>query len=387
MVIGTLSDYPGASTRHYRRVARQALEVADLVVFVGPWALAGLVAKRHPTDEAIKAFARIEDAAAFLHHELRAGDLVLLKGSNTADHLVRIMLARVRTVRCWVSGCEKYIFCEACSLIERPAGTVTSASRTSRGPLAPPEPPAMPSAGPVSRGVAPGGVVIVGLGNPGDRYDGTPHNVGHRVVDVLAARLGLTWTSDGAALVARGEWRGQPLCLVKPLVHMNHIGTALREQAPGLGLTPEVCVLIHDDLDLPPGAVRARMSGSAGGHRGVTGILEAFQSQAFPRVKIGVGRPGGNADATVSSDPLPPADRLDIEDAYPAAVVACSRWPRGPRPSARRALHRGAPETPHARSRGSELTAILNSRNACSAASADARSITGRSIGANGWNG
>ncbi len=83
VVIGTLSDYPGDTTRHYRRVAHQALEVADLVVFVGPWALAGLVAKRHPTDEAIKAFARIEDAAAFLHHELRAGDLVLLKGSNT----------------------------------------------------------------------------------------------------------------------------------------------------------------------------------------------------------------------------------------------------------------------------------------------------------------
>ncbi|HUF35937.1 MAG TPA: aminoacyl-tRNA hydrolase [Gemmatimonadales bacterium] len=326
VVIGTLSDYPGASTRHYTRVARQALEVADLAVFVGPWASAGLAAKRHPADEGIKAFASVEDAAAFLHHELRAGDLVLLKGSNTADHLVRIMLARIRTVRCWVSDCGRYIFCETCTLLERPAGTVTSASRPSRGPLAPPEPPAVPSADPVSRGIAPGGVVpsgvvIVGLGNPGDRYDGTPHNVGHRVVDVLAARLGLTWTSDGAALVARGEWRGQPLCLVKPLVLMNHIGTALRELAPGLGLTPEACVLIHDDLDLPPGAVRARMSGSAGGHRGVTGIIEAFQSQAFPRVKIGVGRPPeGMPVQQFLLDPLPPADRLAIEDAFPAAV-------------------------------------------------------------------
>jgi PTH1 family peptidyl-tRNA hydrolase len=80
-------------------------------------------------------------------------------------------------------------------------------------------------------------------------------------------------------------------------------------------------VLIHDDLHLPLGAVRARMSGSAGGHRGVTSILEAFQSQAFPRVKIGVGRPPeGTPALQFLLEPLPPADRLAIEDAYPAAV-------------------------------------------------------------------
>lgn len=322
-VIGTLSDYPGDSARRYAMVARQALEVADLVVFVGPWASAALAAKRQPGDEAIKAFARVQDAAAFLHRELRAGDLVLLKGSNRADHLVRIMLARTRTVRCWLSDCGRPVFCETCDLIERPSGKATSTSGITGDPLASPALAAVSPAALVSDGIAvtPGGVVIVGLGNPGDRHDGTPHNVGHRAVDALAARLGFTWTRDGAALVARGEWRGQLLCLVRPLVPMNQIGPALRGLAPGLGLAPEACVLVHDDLDLPPGAVRLRMSGSAGGHRGVSAILEAFQSQAFRRVKIGVGRPPeGMPVLQYLLGPLPADKRPVIEEACRLAV-------------------------------------------------------------------
>jgi PTH1 family peptidyl-tRNA hydrolase len=138
--------------------------------------------------------------------------------------------------------------------------------------------------------------VIVGLGNPEPRYAGTPHNVGYEVVDRLAAALGLTWETTPEAWIARGSSRQPGVCLIKVRTAMNRIGATLKPLAERLAFVPEQCILVHDDLDLPLGSVRIRLSGGAGGHRGVASILEAFQSDAFRRVKIGVGQPGAKLD-------------------------------------------------------------------------------------------
>lgn len=135
-------------------------------------------------------------------------------------------------------------------------------------------------------------VVVIGLGNPDPGLANTPHNVGYRAVDLLAQRLAINWSSEGdLAMVARGELLGLPICLVKILKPMNEIGPALLRLARDFTFDVHQCILVHDDLDLPIGTVRARMRGSDGGHRGVRSILQAFQDDKFRRVKIGVGQP------------------------------------------------------------------------------------------------
>lgn len=143
--------------------------------------------------------------------------------------------------------------------------------------------------------------VLIGLGNPGDAYRGTPHNIGYDVLDRLASTLSAKWTSEPDAAVAVAEWNGRQVWLVKLNAFVNLSGTALRRLAQRTGFTPEHCILIYDDLDLPLGTVRTRMRGSDGGHRGVRSVLEVFQTDQFRRVKIGVKRPsvGGVAKEEV----------------------------------------------------------------------------------------
>jgi PTH1 family peptidyl-tRNA hydrolase len=150
-----------------------------------------------------------------------------------------------------------------------------------------------PSASPLAMVVKPNEQVVVGLGNPDPKYADTPHNVGYQVLDQLADSMALEWVATPEAWIARGSQGQQDVCLMKLRVAMNSSGVMLNRLAQGLGFGPEQCILVHDDLDLPIGSVRARTTGGAGGHRGVASILGAFQTTAFRRVKVGVGRPGG----------------------------------------------------------------------------------------------
>lgn len=279
-VIGTIADTTGDARSVYVSMARRATEAVDLVCFVGPRSAVALRAKRDADDDRILAFGSTKAAADFLDGTLRAGDLVLLKGSNTADHLYRILLRRVRRVRCWRDDCKRNRFCDTCSLLEVDSAPMVSAA-------APVEP--VLEAVPVSHEPAPS-VVIVGLGNPGESYRDTPHNVGHAVLDRLAGRLTLEWQETTDGQLGRGLWNGKPICLVKPRAFMNHTGPALRVIAARLGVGHDQCVLVYDDHDLPLGAVRRRQRGSDGGHRGVRSIIEAFQTDQFRRVKVGVRR-------------------------------------------------------------------------------------------------
>jgi PTH1 family peptidyl-tRNA hydrolase len=131
----------------------------------------------------------------------------------------------------------------------------------------------------------------VGLGNPGETYKDTPHNVGQRALDLVASSLSTTLTTETDAMVARVDHASGTCYLVKPLTKMNATGAVLQRLGEKLGFGAEHCILLQDDVDLPLAKVRTRMSGGDGGHRGVRSVLEAFQSQAACRVKIGVGRP------------------------------------------------------------------------------------------------
>ena len=159
---------------------------------------------------------------------------------------------------------------------------------------------------------------VVGLGNPGAEYAGTRHNVGQRVVDGLAATLHARFARRGEALIARGQWRGEPLYLVKPQTFMNVTGPALARIARRLRLGPADLILVYDDIDLALGAVRVRMKGTHGGHNGVRSIIESLQTDELRRVKIGIGRPATRAEVT---DHV--LTRFDPEE-LPVVETACA---------------------------------------------------------------
>jgi PTH1 family peptidyl-tRNA hydrolase len=131
----------------------------------------------------------------------------------------------------------------------------------------------------------------VGLGNPEPKYADTPHNVGHRAVDLLAERLGAAWITDEDGATAVASWQGQTLEIVKLRVHVNDTGAAMHRLAARAGIPPERCIAVLDDVHIPAGVTRRRETGSSGGHNGMASIITAFQTEAVRRVKIGVGQP------------------------------------------------------------------------------------------------
>lgn len=134
--------------------------------------------------------------------------------------------------------------------------------------------------------------VIAGLGNPGSKYDGTRHNVGFLALDLLAQELGANVNrSRFKALCGEGIVAGQRVLLLKPQTFMNLSGEATREALSWYKLPVERLIVLHDDISLAPGRIRVRAKGSDGGHNGLKSIIYQHSSDAFPRVKIGVGMP------------------------------------------------------------------------------------------------
>jgi PTH1 family peptidyl-tRNA hydrolase len=133
---------------------------------------------------------------------------------------------------------------------------------------------------------------VVGLGNPGERYSGTRHNIGFAVVDRLARKLGAgDWRQWGDALVAKAKLGEQELLLLKPLTYMNLSGHAVKRAASEFGLDAEGFIVVHDDLDLEFGVLRIKEGGGHGGHNGIRSIKEELESGDFVRLKLGIGRP------------------------------------------------------------------------------------------------
>ena len=132
--------------------------------------------------------------------------------------------------------------------------------------------------------------LIVGLGNPGENYARTRHNVGFRVIDLLAGKLGAKVDrAKFRGLYGQAAYRGQKLILLKPQNYMNVSGLSVMDAARYYKLPPERVLVIFDDISLDVGRLRVRADGSAGGHNGIKSIIGALNSQSFPRVKVGVG--------------------------------------------------------------------------------------------------
>lgn len=135
--------------------------------------------------------------------------------------------------------------------------------------------------------------IIVGLGNPGNRYEDTRHNAGFWFVDTLARRFGAVFKEERRFQgdLARIEVAGRELRLLKPTTFMNRSGNAIRSLAAYLKVPPEAVMVVHDDLDLPAGTVRLKRGGGAGGHNGLRDVI-AHLGREFFRLRIGVGHPG-----------------------------------------------------------------------------------------------
>ena len=140
-----------------------------------------------------------------------------------------------------------------------------------------------------------GGRLVVGLGNPGPRYHGTRHNIGFAVVDGLGGPAA-TWHRVGAALVAEARVGEHDVGLVKPQEFMNRSGRAVVEVAVPASLSPAAILVVHDELDLPLGVVRLKRGGGTAGHRGIASVAEHLGTDAFPRLRFGIGRPPAGID-------------------------------------------------------------------------------------------
>ena len=155
--------------------------------------------------------------------------------------------------------------------------------------------------------------LIVGLGNPGAKYRGTRHNVGFEVVDELARRRGLEFGSSPTdALMARERGPGARVMLAKPLTYMNRSGSAVAVLTHYYRIEPSALLVVADDVNLPVGRLRARRRGSDGGHNGFASIIAELGSDAFARLRIGVGR--GHAERRLASHVLARFDTREQED-------------------------------------------------------------------------
>ena len=166
--------------------------------------------------------------------------------------------------------------------------------------------------------------LIVGLGNIGAEYSGTRHNVGFELVDKMARELSVEFsTAGGPFLIAEGSFKGQPVHLIKPTTYMNRSGRAVSSALAITGNTLSDCLVCYDDINLPPGKMRLRPSGSAGGHNGIQDIIDRMQSRDFPRLRIGVGddfRRGRQADYVLS--PFTGEQRTHVDEALDDSVEA-----------------------------------------------------------------
>lgn len=158
--------------------------------------------------------------------------------------------------------------------------------------------------------------LIVGLGNPGPRYELTRHNVGQLVLDELADRRGESFRAHKANARVAETWLrpgGPKLVLAKPNSFMNVSGGPVAGLARFYGVEPSHVVVVHDELDIPFDTIRLKIGGGHGGHNGVRDVAKALDTAEFPRVRVGIGRPPGRQDAADwVLDPFSGAERREL---------------------------------------------------------------------------
>ncbi len=139
--------------------------------------------------------------------------------------------------------------------------------------------------------------LVAGLGNPGPEYAGNRHNVGFMVADVLAGRIGARFKRHRSrAHVAEGRLAGLPVTLAKPMCFMNLSGGPVAALCGFYKIPPERVVIVHDELDIPFGAIRLKLGGGDNGHNGLRSVTAALGTRDYYRTRLGIGRPAGRMD-------------------------------------------------------------------------------------------
>jgi len=171
--------------------------------------------------------------------------------------------------------------------------------------------------------------VIVGLGNPGAKYHGTRHNIGFEVIDYLAKAPAVgAFRSAFSAQVAEATEADEKILLMKPETFMNLSGRSVRAIVDFYKLTTADVLVVCDDFNLPLGKLRVRANGSAGGQNGLKNIQACLGTDAYLRMRVGVGQPGPGEAVDFVLSRFKPGERATVDEAIAAAANAVSTWIR-----------------------------------------------------------
>lgn len=165
--------------------------------------------------------------------------------------------------------------------------------------------------------------LVVGLGNPGEEYENTPHNLGFMVIDRLAGSHAIRVSrKENTSFVGLGDIAGKRLALAKPQTYMNLSGPAVRGLLERYGLKPDRLILVYDELDLPWGSMRIRTKGSAAGHKGVKSLIGSLGTDEFTRIRLGIdpGNPVKGEQFVLA--PFKRAQKQDVEETVNRAAEA-----------------------------------------------------------------
>jgi len=175
--------------------------------------------------------------------------------------------------------------------------------------------------------------LVVGIGNPGKRYQGTRHNVGFDIMDLLARQAGASKAKRRfEAQVVEAVLGGDRVAVMQPQTYVNETGRAVRQASDWYRLSPEDLLVVCDDLNLSLGRLRLRPGGSSGGHRGLESVERSLGTQEFPRLRVGIGEPPRRDDGGEAVDYVlgrfTKQERAAIDAACQTAVDAIERWIR-----------------------------------------------------------
>ncbi|MEY3954529.1 MAG: hypothetical protein RLZZ397_1409 [Pseudomonadota bacterium] len=189
--------------------------------------------------------------------------------------------------------------------------------------------------------------LLVGLGNPGAEYEDTRHNAGFWWIDEMAHLLKVSFQADRShhGWVAKAQWHGKPVWLLKPSTFMNRSGLSVGSLARFYKIPPSSVLVAHDELDLPPGDIRIKQAGGHAGHNGLRDIHAQLGSADYWRLRIGIGHPGDKSEVAAWVLKKPPRDQWDaIHVAIDRALAAHSLLLDGQMADATKAIHTSQPE-------------------------------------------
>ena len=171
--------------------------------------------------------------------------------------------------------------------------------------------------------------LIVGLGNPGEKYAHTRHNAGFEVLDLLEEKYGVKLRKKVLQPWQEAEWTDgkKKVVLCRPLTYMNNSGEAVKKIMARYRAPAEQTMVIYDDIDLPPGKIRVRRNGGPGTHNGMRSVIGETGTENFPRIRVGTGdRPAGQDLAGWVLGRPGPEERPRMEEAFAAAAACAAEW-------------------------------------------------------------